>query len=311
MRRPQDRPQDHEARMERALLALDGLSTGDAFGERFFGEPERVLPLIASRRLPAAPWGTTDDTAMALGIVEVLDQHGRVDQDALARAFAQRYRREPHRGYGRSAHGILSDIARGIPWQVAARAVFGGQGSMGNGGAMRVAPVGAYFADDLDMVAREARASAEVTHAHPDGAAGAVAVAIAAAMAVRMGAGEPARSGEAMLEAALRHTPEGATRRGLIKALATPLTEDPRRAASDLGSGQHVLSWDTVPFALWCAARHLESYEEALWATVSGLGDRDTTCAMAGGVVALCAGRASIPAAWLEARESIAPQTEE
>jgi hypothetical protein len=32
---------------------------------------------------------------------------------------------------------------------------------------------------------------------------------------------------------------------------------------------------DTVPFALWSAACHLNDYEEALWATVSGLGDRD------------------------------------
>ena len=29
---------------------------------------------------------------------------------------------------------------------------------------------------------------------------------------------------------------------------------------------------DTVPFSLWCAARCLDHYEEALWATVSGLG---------------------------------------
>lgn len=53
------------------------------------------------------------------------------------------------------------------------------------------------------------------------------------------------------------------------------------------------------------AARHLDDYEACLWATVSGLGDRDTTCAMAGGIVALSAGRASIPAAWMEAREPL------
>jgi len=37
--------------------------------------------------------------------------------------------------------------------------------------------------------------------------------------------------------------------------------------------------------------------------TVSGLGDRDTTCAMVGGIVALSAGAASIPDAWVAARE--------
>ncbi|MFT3773580.1 MAG: ADP-ribosylglycohydrolase family protein [Minicystis sp.] len=228
-----------------------------------------------------------------------------IDQDILARVFARRYGAEPNRGYGGAAHEILRSILTEIPWQVTAKAVFGGTGSMGNGGAMRVAPLGAYFADDLDEVVRQAQASAEVTHAHPDGQAGAVAVAIAAAVAWRMGAGREPRSGEALLQAAFRHTPGGETRDGLAKALTIPLDYDPRTAASALGSGYRVLSWDTVPFALWCAARHLDSYEDAMWTTVTGLGDRDTTCAMAGGVVALSAGRASIPAEWLAAREPI------
>src|SRR4051812_6349887 len=53
-----------------------------------------------------------------------------------------------------------------------------------------------------------------------------------------------------------------------------------------------------------CAARHLGAFEEALWATVSGLGDRDTTCAIVGGILALH-GNAEIPQAWLEAREPL------
>jgi ADP-ribosylglycohydrolase len=62
-------------------------------------------------------------------------------------------------------------------------------------------------------------------------------------------------------------------------------------AARLLGSGLKGTAPDTVPFALWCAARHIDHYEQALWATVSGLGDRDTTCAIVGGVVALATGR--------------------
>ena len=76
-------------------------------------------------------------------------------------------------------------------------------------------------------------------------------------------------------------------------------------AARCLGSGQRVLASDTVPFCLWCAARHLDNYEEAMWTTVAGLGDRDTTCAIVGAIVALSAGPASIPKEWLEAREPL------
>lgn len=104
----------------------------------------------------------------------------------------------------------------------------------------------------------------------------------------------------------LAHTPPGATRRGLEKARSLPLDGKPETAAQALGSGQKVISEDTVPFSVWCAARHLDSYEEALWATVSGFGDRDTTCAIVGGIVVLSAGRESIPAAWLSAREPLA-----
>ena len=37
----------------------------------------------------------TDDTVMAMGIVEVLDRLGAIDQDTLARVFARRYGAEP------------------------------------------------------------------------------------------------------------------------------------------------------------------------------------------------------------------------
>ena len=60
--------------------------------------------------------------------------------------------------------------------------LFGGEGSFGNGAAMRVAPLGAYFADELDAVVEQASFSAEVTHSHPEGIAGAIAVAVAAAL---------------------------------------------------------------------------------------------------------------------------------
>jgi len=193
-------PADHAERIARARLSLEGLSLGDAFGERYFAHPHTVEQLIADRALARAPWAWTDDTAMALSIVEVLDRHAGIDADALAHAFARRYRHEPGRGYGGGAHQILGALVVGVPWPTAARLVFDGEGSMGNGGAMRVAPVGAYFADDLERVAEHASRSAMVTHAHPDGQAGAIAIAVAAAVAARMAqGGGKARDGTALV----------------------------------------------------------------------------------------------------------------
>jgi ADP-ribosylglycohydrolase len=289
--------------MERALLSLEGLSVGDAFGERFFLPLRTAVSAIEARAMPLAPWKYTDDTEMALGIFQVLEEHGRIEQNALARVFAARYRENPHRGYGETALQILEAFSAEVPWHWVSPHVFDGTGSKGNGGAMRVGPLGAYFAGELDKVVSEARASAEVTHFHPEGQAGAIAIAVAAAWASQWR--ERQLPSQQLFDAVIDHTPPGETRRGLERARALPLETSPIEAARELGSGQRVLSEDTVPFSVWCAARHLDSYEEALWSTVSGLGDRDTTCAIVGSIVALSAGRESIPPAWIEARERL------
>jgi ADP-ribosylglycohydrolase len=297
-------PSDHDVRMRRVRLALDGLSIGDAFGERFYIVPGSVEAAIEARILPERPWEYTDDTAMALAIAETLDRHGAIDRDALAQALAARWQDDPGRGYGPNAHWILASVASGLPWAEAVTSVHDGEGSLGSGAAMRVAPVGAYFADDFDKIVREARASAEPTHAHPEGQAGAIAVAVAAGLAARMGEGKTPKSAKDLLDAALAHTPEGDTRAGIARARAMldQSTAAPQ-AARALGSGAKVLASDTVPFALYCAARGLSDYVDTMWSTVSGLGDRDTTCAIAGSIVALAVG--SVPAQWLDAREPL------
>jgi ADP-ribosylglycohydrolase len=276
-------------------LSLDGLSVGDAFGERFFGPPGLMSARIAARELPQAPWGWTDDTEMASAICEVLAAKGTIDQDLLAKVFARRYRADRHRGYGAAAHGILEELGDGSPWEVVAQRPFGGTGSKGNGGAMRAAPIGAFFAGDPQRVVDEARKSAQVTHAHPEGQAGAIAVALAASWASKP-------TSEPLLQFVLRWLPESQTRTQVQVVSALPEDHEPWRVATRVGAGERVLAEDTVPFSLWCAASRLDSYEEALWATVSGLGDRDTTCAIVGGIVAL---RSPIPPGWLSAREPL------
>lgn len=283
-----------------ARASLVGLSVGDAFGETFFKRDE-PLERIRTRTLVPGPWAWTDDTAMALGIVEVLEARGTVDADHLARVFGRNYLREPRRGYGGTAHEILGLIGVGAAWRQAAGEVFDGQGSMGNGAAMRVAPLGAWFADDLDRVCAEALLSAAPTHAHPDGAAGAVAVAVATAVAC--GGGTP----DDLWAAVLDLTPAGDTRDGIARARGLAPDCSVGLAAAALGTGWKVISSDTVPFVIWCATRHLDDYEAAFWLTVEGLGDRDTTCAMVGGIVGARVGIDGIPAEWRARTEPTAP----
>jgi len=289
--------------LNRAEVALAGLSVGDAFGERFFVAPAVAEPLIADRIVPTPPWPYTDDTEMALSVVATLGQYGRIDQGALAGAFAVRY--DPSRGYGPSMHRLLRLIAAGEPWSTAARDSFSGQGSYGNGAAMRVAPVGAYFADDLATVVSEATRSAEVTHAHPEGIAGAVAVAVAAALAQRARESGALPSRSDFLDDVLGHVPQGEVRSRLRPARDLSEGAPISAAVAMLGNGADLSAQDTVPFSLWCAAGHFDDFEAALWQTVSGLGDRDTTCAIVGGIVACYVGEAGIPPPWLQAREPL------
>ncbi|MFD2766043.1 ADP-ribosylglycohydrolase family protein [Micromonospora eburnea] len=294
-----------DTRLALARDALAGLSVGDALGSQFFVPGRRPADLAAGR-LPAPPWQWTDDTEMACSVVAALGEAGRVDRDALALAFAERC--EPYRGYGPGAVVILRMIRTGTPWPVAAASAFDGQGSCGNGAAMRVAPLGAWYADSTRRAADQARASAEVTHAHPEGIAGAVAVAVAASLAARArldgGRPEPARLLGAVAGAL---DPGGELHRGVRRAVAL-LGHSAAVAADALGNGSRVTAQDTVPFTLWVAATHLDDYPAAIRVCVEAGGDVDTTAAIVGGVVAAYAGVGTpggVPEGWLAAREPL------
>ncbi len=288
-----------QERRRNAQTSLEALAVGDAFGERFFANPGLVEQLIETRAMPTAPWRFTDDTVMAISIADVLFIRGTIDQDLLAELFAARYLRDPARGYGGMAHRVLARLASGENWRDVSPSVFDGAGSMGNGGAMRAAPIGGYFFDDLGRAVEEARRSAEVTHAHHEAKAGAIAVAAAAAWVAAGG-----ERTEDLFACVLAHTPDGETRTRINTASRLPLDCDVRTAVKALGNGSRVLSQDTVPFCLWSAARHLRAFEDAMWFTVSGLGDRDTTCAIVAGIIALHPAT-KVPTEWLGARESL------
>src|SRR5699024_6874098 len=87
-------------------------------------------------------------------------------------------------GYGPQPD-LLTNVRGGGDWNVLSGDAFVGAGSQGNGAAMRTAPLGAWFAENLELAAEQAQLAARLTHLHVDGVAGAVAVAVAAALAAR------------------------------------------------------------------------------------------------------------------------------
>ena len=133
--------------------------------------------------------------------------------------------------------------------------------SLGNGSAMRVSPV-AWAAESLSQCLALAKASAEVTHDHPDGIAGACAVAGAVYLA-RMG-----ESKEAIVDHVTRYYP-----------LDFTLDEIREGYAFDVSCA------GSVPQAME-AFLEAEDFEDALRNAVSIGGDSDTIASMAGAVAA-------------------------
>jgi ADP-ribosylglycohydrolase len=299
-------PTTHEERLQRARISLEGLAVGDAFGDRFFVmNAEGVYLCLSTHTPPPAElfWRYTDDTNMALSIYQNLSQYSEINQDALAQSFAKYY--DSSRGYGAAMHGLLGKIGSGIPWQQAVGDLFSGQGSHGNGAAMRVNPIGAYFADDIQKSIEQARLSAEITHAHPEGIAGAIAVSVATSIAWQLGRDHRQVTRQDFIDLIHPHVPNGIVSEKIRHARNLASNASINLAIAALGNGSQITAQDTVPFVLWCAGEKLTNYEEAIWLTASAGGDIDTTCAMVGGIVSMYTGLEGIPADWIAHREPL------
>ena len=290
-----------ESSRSRMLASLEGLSVGDAFGQQFFASGQNIYRRVTE----PPPWPWSDDTEMALSIVRVINELDRVDADLLALRFGENF--DAARGYGPAMiFQLLPALRGGADWRVAARSLFDGSGSFGNGAAMRIAPLGARFADDLDAVVEQARRSAEVTHAHPEGIAGAIAVAIAAAIGARHKHEQLVSGPRAFINTVSAHVPDSEVRSKLdlaYESLGPRVSAD--RVAGLLGNGSQITAQDTVPFCVWMAGAYLDDYREALWQTVAVQGDMDTNCAIVGGIVASHVGIEGIPVEWRAAREPL------
>ncbi|WP_328922547.1 ADP-ribosylglycohydrolase family protein [Streptomyces griseoaurantiacus] len=297
---PSPHSSDHSSRgrLERALASLRGLAVGDALGSQFF--VPGTLPLLRRRALPEGPWQWTDDTEMACSVVAVLAAHRRIDQDELARSFAVHH--DFDRGYGPAVNRLLRLVREGGDWRELAAALFNGQGSWGNGAAMRIAPLGAWYADDPEQATHQAEISAYPTHQHREAVVGAMAVAAAASLAA---APEGPPEAGALLDGVIALVPaRSAVGAGLRRARDMLDYADAGTVAAVLGCGRRTTAHDTVPFALWSAARALGDYEAAFWTTAQAGGDVDTTCAIVGGIVA-SGTRGAPPTAWLDRTEPL------
>lgn len=128
--------------------------------------------------------------------------------------------------------------------------------------------------------------------------AGAIAVAVAAAII----ANPVFQQKDTFLAEVVKYVPDGETKDGIRLAIKIP-QDDFEVAVVRLGTGWQVSAQDTVPFCLWCVTHNINDFEAALWTAAAVNGDRDTTCAIVGGIMALAVG--AIPNEWISRREDL------
>jgi poly(ADP-ribose) glycohydrolase ARH3 len=282
------------------LGGMVGSALGDAIGEMAFWRSDEAR--LRSKIARSDVLVYTDDTAMAIGLAEAITQAGWLDEQHLGDTFRANYKREPWRGYAMGPPTVFSLVERrGMSYSEAACSLFGGQGSFGNGAAMRIAPVGLFFHDAPDLY-EQARASASVTHAHPVGVDGAAVLAWVIAQAVKLDPQEPfpfEPFSQGLVDFA--RTPEIRDKMVLVRAL---LAEGARPPDAARRLGRSVAVHQSMPFAVYSFLRHPQSFEACLFCAVLNGGDRDTLGAMACAVSGAYLGIEAIPQGWRERLEN-------
>jgi poly(ADP-ribose) glycohydrolase ARH3 len=275
--------------------ALLGTAVGDALGAPVEG---RSMEMVRSVYDNEKEWEMvkgryTDDTEMMIGVAESLIRNKGFNGADMANTFIQNY--NANRGYGPGSTGALRLIREGERWDTASKKLFGGEGSYGNGAAMRIAPVGLFYYDDTDALRDAAYNSSMITHSHELGKAGAALQAFAIALAVR---GQK----EGMLSE-LNEFAQNDVYKEKIRLIGMLLDKAPpkKEVIAKLGNG--MAAFNSVPTAIY-SFLHAGSFEEGVVYAISLGGDTDTIGAMTGAISGAYYGDRAIPREWVEQLEA-------
>lgn len=288
-----------EERRSRFVGALLGTAFGDALGAAVemmsrdeiiarFGQVRDFLP--HSKGLGSY----TDDTEMTLALVRSLVDIGGVDAYACSQRYAEAF--SPERGYGRSAVLIMEALADGADYRNTGTMFFS-EGSFGNGAAMRIAPIGLFYAQAGEPVLRDAVfAAVHSTHRHQE----AIEAACLQAIAVAMMLGQPmgASPDSHQIIGRLKKVCRVIELSEALDKVTNLLVEggDADQVSSTFGCG--VRSADSWPPALWAALRYADDPQEAIIQAVNLGGDTDTIGAMTGALVGALHGEDWFPPSW-------------
>ncbi len=286
------------------LGGLIGSALGDAIGELGFRYRNKSKLLEALERNEVLRY--TDDTAMSLALVEhILTNEGMIEPELLGKTFHEHFKREPWRGYGPGPPTIFQNVNQTeMSYVEAAKFLYNGEGSFGNGAAMRIIPVGLYYFDASDEMIREAATRSSIpTHAHPLGVEGACILAKATSLAMKSDDLSDIDDKVAFIEELIQFTINPKYEQQLRTSMQLLVEQAPlSHAARKLGS--NVTALKSVPFAIHAFLHNPKEYRGSLLETIMISRDKDTVGTMSGGMVGAHQGINCIPIRWIEILEN-------
>lgn len=256
---------------------LLGTAVGDALGVPFetklINNPELTAwdgkTFLGSEHHKLQPGQYSDDTQMSLMVAESLIQHQGFNPDDLSVRYVDWMTSGRARGWGKTTLMAIQNLLAGKHWSESGIA-----GSLGNGTAMRAAPFGVYFRNDIPTLIKVCKVDSAITHVSEDAEAGSIAIALAAAYAVN-------DDTENLLERIWEHLPDSKVK-NTIYSLGALISSDhigPQQGLKVLGTKANVR--ETVPSALYCFLK-LDNYHDAVVTAIKAGGDTDTTAAIVG-----------------------------
>jgi ADP-ribosylglycohydrolase len=297
--------------------ALLGSASGDALGRPFESvRPDRIKARHGKIRefikwsgWNDGPVGTfTDDTQLTLWTARAILDAGDDHPAAFAGTLVERL--DAIRGIGQATRQAIIRHRDGKDWWTA------GVPSAGNGVAMRVAPLGLAFGQDLTALRRETARNALVTHADRLAVASGIVQAYAVARLARTAPGtlDPAAFLAELVDVLAGFDDAGAIERrpdagpepvrlaDRIAELGDMLDLSPSQAFARTYNGGFVL--ESLPAAIWAFLANADDPEEAIVVAVNGGYDADTVAAMTGAMAGAYHGETGLPDRWLDDLEA-------
>jgi ADP-ribosylglycohydrolase len=256
---------------------LLGTAVADALGVPFETKLANYEPLVAwdgksflgSEHHKLQPGQYSDDTQMSLMVAESLLEKRGFDPEDLSKRYVDWMVSGRARGYGKTTLMAVQNLIQGKHWSES-----GVPGSYGNGTAMRAAPFGVYFRNDLPTLIKICKIDSAITHASEEAEAGSIAIALAAAYAVN-------NDTDDLLEKIWQALPYSKVRSTIFNL--DSLVDSPfitaEQALRVIGTKGDVRQ--TAPAALYCFLK-FDNYHEAVIASIKAGGDTDTTAAIVG-----------------------------